>query len=331
MNRRQDLSSLKNNIDLLKQYEQNLDPRYPEKCAFPTRVLGYGETSTVLEIDFGTGETLAYKRMPMFKTEEEVENYTALYQEYLDILENEVNLHIVPGDILWFSSESKDLIVAYIIQKKLPPDSIGNSIIHHLSLGEAQKLILAVLRELAKVFDFNKTHRGEIEVAIDGQISNWSLTNHHTGMSLLDEDIQLSYFDTNSPFITKAGIEQANPEIFLRSAPTFLAWILRLFFLKDVMSRYYDFRKVCIDLIANFYKEQRPDLIPGLVGTVNDYLSLQEMPGRFTPISTKEIRDYYHEDVIIWRLYLSFRKIDRSLHRLVRKYYPYILPERIKR
>jgi hypothetical protein len=41
-------------------------------------------------------------------------------------------------------------------------------------------------------------------------------------------------------------------------------WIIRLLFLKDVMSRYYDPRQVTIDLIANFYREQRADLVPSL-------------------------------------------------------------------
>ena len=36
------------------------------------------------------------------------------------------------------------------------------------------------------------------------------------------------------------GAEQLNAELFLRSAPSFLAWILRLLFLEDVVDRYYD-------------------------------------------------------------------------------------------
>jgi hypothetical protein len=331
MNQHPGQLGLKITIDQLKQYEQNLDPLHPEKSTIPTRVLGYGEISTVLEIDFGTGEALAYKRMPMFKTQQEVESYINLYQEYLQILESQVNLHIIPGNILWFTDEASGRIVAYLIQEKLPSTSIGSNIIRQVSLDEAQKLILSVLQEIARVFDFNKIHRGEVEVAIDGQISNWAVLNFKPGMLFLDEDIQLTYLDTNTPFITKAGKEQANPELFLRSAPSFLVWMLKLLFLKDVMTRYYDFRKVCIDLIANFYKEQRSDLISSMVDTVNNYFpSREQLPG-FLPISVKEISDYYQEDAMIWRLYLSFRKIDRAIHRLFRKPYPYILPDKVKR
>ena len=43
------------------------------------------------------------------------------------------------------------------------------------------------------------------------------------------------------------------------------------------------------------------------------------------------MRAYYREDAWIWRLYLAFKKVDRALHRLLGKDYPYILPEKIAR
>jgi hypothetical protein len=49
------------------------------------------------------------------------------------------------------------------------------------------------------------------------------------------------------------------------------------------------------------------------------------------PLTAKEIEDYYREDAFIWRIYLAFRKIDRALHGVLGKDYPYILPERVER
>jgi len=97
------------------------------------------------------------------------------------------------------------------------------------------------------------------------------------------------------------------------------------------MTRYYDFRRVAVDLIANFFKEQRPELIPDLVNEVNALLSQQDLEGGFTPITIKEVRSYYREDAMIWRLYLAFRKVDRFFHGLLKREYPYVLPEKIKR
>ena len=129
----------------------------------------------------------------------------------------------------------------------------------------------------------------------------------------------------------KNGEEQLNPELFLRSAPSFLVWIIRLLFLEDVMTRYYDFRLVAIDLIVNFYKEQMADLIPDLIETVNGFFITEMKEGNFKPITVKEVKAYYREDAWIWRIYLAFRKVDRVLHKMLRKDYPYVLPGKIKR
>lgn len=317
--------------ELLGQFEHSLDPHHPEKCRFPTNVLGFGEISTVLDIDLGTGANLAYKRMPMFKTEREVERYAAVYREYLQVLETEIKLRTVPGSLVWVAGADKERAVAYIVQEKLPPGSIGNQLIQRLSNADIQRLVLAVLREIVKVFTFNQTHKGSLEIAIDGQISNWAVVNLDTGSSRLPEQIQLTYFDTSTPLLTKGGKEQLDPELFLRSAPSFLVWILRLLFLEDIMRRYYDLHKVCVDLIANFYKEQRPEQIPALVAAVNEYLTGQGLPMGFIPITEKEVQAYYREDALTWKLYLAFRKADRSLHGLMGKQYPYILPDKVKR
>ena len=325
------MSDLNINIDLLKQFEKGLDPGFPEKSEIPARVLGYGEISTVLELGTGSERDVAYKRLPMFKTEDEAKNYQALYREYVEVLRDRIGLRVVPSDTIRFIVEDTGRIVVYIVQEKLPAEAIGHMAIHRLSHDDVRKLVLAVLRETRKVFEFNKKHRGQLEVGFDGQISNWAIVGFDPEAPRLEEHIELVYFDTSTPLVQKNGVEQLNPELFLRSAPSFLVWIIRLLFLEDVMTRYYDLRKVVVDLIANFYKEQRPELIPDLVDAVNGFFSAEIREGEFQPITEKEIRAYYREDAWIWRLYLAFRKIDRSLHRLLGRDYAYILPEKIKR
>jgi len=322
---------LKINIELLKQFEKGLDPRFPERSAIPARVLGYGEISTVLELGTGSERDLAYKRLPMFRTEEEARDYQALYQEYVEVLGDGVGLRLVPSETVRFMDEERDRVVVYIVQQKQPAEAIGHNAIHRLSPDDVRKLVLAVLRETKKVFDFNRQHSGQLEVGFDGQISNWAIIGFDPEIPALGEEIELVYFDTSTPLMQKNGVEQLNPELFLRSAPSFLVWIIRLLFLEDVMTRYYDFRQVLVDLIANFYKEQRPELIPDLVNTINGFFSAEIGEDEFEPITVKEVQAYYREDAWIWRIYLAFRKLDRSLHRLLGRDYPYVLPEKIKR
>ena len=65
-------------LNLLGEFEQGLNVRRPEKSRIPARVLGYGEISTVLEIQAASAEGLAFKRMPMFRDEHEAEAYGAV-------------------------------------------------------------------------------------------------------------------------------------------------------------------------------------------------------------------------------------------------------------
>ena len=318
-------------LELLRRFEQKLDPEFPERCEIPTRVLGYGEISTVLEIGQGPAANLAYKRMSMFKTEPEAERYEILYKEYIQALQERVGLPVVPSAIVRLVDADSGRIVVYIIQEKLPAETIGHKVIHHIHRDDAERLILTVLRQIATVFDFNRRYKGRLEIGFDAQISNWAVVDFDPAVPALNEEIKLLYFDTSAPLLRKNGQEQLNSELFLRCAPSFLAPVLRLLFLEDVLTRYYDMRQVTIDLLANFYKEQRSDLVPVLVDAVNRFFATEIERGGFKPVTVKEVRSYYRQDAWIWRLYLTFRKVDRALYRVLGKHYPYILPGKIKR
>jgi hypothetical protein len=144
--------------------------------------------------------------------------------------------------------------------------------------------------------------------------------------------MKLLYFDTSTPLMKKGGVEQLDPELFMRSAPSFLVWMIRWLFLEGVMTRYYDARLVTTDLIANFYKEQRPEVVPHLVKAANDFFAGEGKLLAIEPLTEKEIQSYYKEDAQIWIIFLAMRRFDRWLHKyILRKPYIYILPGNIKR
>lgn len=317
-------------LTLLGEFEQGLNVRWPEKSRIPARVLGYGEISTVLEIQSADAAGLAYKRMPMFRNEDEATRYEALYREYVDVLHNQIGIEVVPGELAKLHSQQGGLIV-YVAQEKLPPESIGHRAIQHLPEGEARKLIRAVLQETKKVFDFNRAHAAELEIGFDGQISNWAIIGLDAKARQLPSEIRLAYLDTSTPLMQKGGQEQLDGELFLRSAPFFLVWLLRLLYLEEVLTRYYDLRLVALDLVANFYKEQRVDLVPALIQLVNESFEAEIRAGTFKPLTAQEVASYYKQDAQLWRVYLAARKADRFLHRLMGRTYRYILPEKIVR
>ena len=318
------------NVELLKEFERGLDPSRPEESKIPAKVLGYGEISTVFEIKEESQKNLAYKRMPIFKYQEEVDHYERIYNEYNRILNDEIGINVPPCGFASFVSD-KGNIVSFDVQEKLPSESFGNKVIHTLNGKDVTTFFITVLRQLRRVWDFNKEN-ASLEIGIDGQISNWAIRDFDPNSPHIDPETQLYYVDTSTPFIRKSGEEQLDPELFLRSAPSFLRWLIRWLFLEDVMTRYYDFHLVVVDLIANLYKEQRPDLIPGLTQAANEFFADEAKSLDIAPITPKEIRSYYRQDALIWTLFLALRRLDRFIHkRILHKPYVYILPGKIKR
>ena len=314
--------------DLLQKFEAGLDPLNPHLSKISAQIIGYGEMSTIFVINHHGQENIAYKRMPIFRSPDEMDTYERLFEEYNAKLRN-IGLNIPGcGSARVIPEEGNSVI--YIAQDRLPAASIGNAVIHRLDENSVRLLFLRVLRELKKVFTHNQKQPALI-FGIDGQISNWAVKDYREGKPVTEET-ELFYIETSTPLMRKDGVEQLNPELFLRSTPSFLVWLIRLFFLQGVMTRYYDFRLVTIDCIANFYKEQRPEYIPMLITTANKFFAGEGAPLGIAPITEKQIVSYYREDATIWRVYLAFRKLDRFLHRrILNKPYVYILPGKIKR
>ena len=316
--------------ELLKVFEEKLDPSKPKESPIPAKVLGYGEISTIFEIIHESQREIAYKRMPLFDDMQQVERYKEIYNRYNELL-GEINIEIPEYGAIDVTTDD-GRIVLYLYQRKLPSNSIGNNIIHAVSDDQIMTLTLKVLRELNKVWTFNRDNKPEIEVAIDGQISNWAIKNFDPENLVIDENVNLLYLDTSTPLIRENGVEMLDAKLFLKPTPPIMRWILKKFYLQDILDRYYDFRKVTVDLIANFFKEKREDLIPKLVELANEFFSAEAAVLDIAPVDYEEIKKYYKEDASIWSLYLNLRKIHRFIRtKILRKYYDFILPAEIKR
>lgn len=317
-------------VELLKEFERGLDPAHPEQSKIPARVLGYGEISTIFEIQSDSVKNLACKRLPIFQTRDEVERYEQIYRDYNEILEKKTGINVPDYGFAWFTTDA-GRIIAFDVQQKLPSASIGNRAIALLNTEDIRTLFMLVLHELHKLWVFNAANPKEA-LGIDGQISNWAIEGFDSEKPGVESSTKLLYFDTSTPLMKKDGVEQLDPELFLRSAPSFMLWLIRWLFLEGVMTRYYDARLVTIDLIANFYKEQRPELVPDLVKAANEFFAGEGASLSIKPLTEKEIESYYKEDAMIWILFLALRRFDRWLHKyILRKPYAYILPGNIKR
>ena len=221
-------------------------------------------------------------------------------------------------------------VVVNIIQEKLDSRTLVNNAIHTFSDDDVALVFVAILDGIGQAFKYNDANRGSTEIGFDAQMSNWAISGYDGEAGSLPDRVELIYIDTSSPLLRLHGEEQLDPELFLRSAPSFLRWVIRLLFMEDLLNRYYDRRQVIIDVLANLYKEKRADLIPVLVEKANSFLE-HCRGSSLKPVTEEEVASYYKEDARIWTVYLTFRRIDRWIHRVIGKPYPYVLPGRIDR
>ncbi|MCK7506959.1 MAG: hypothetical protein MZV70_24810 [Desulfobacterales bacterium] len=132
------------NIDIepLKRFEDGLDPEHPERSAVPAKILGYGEISTIFEIDAESTKGIACKRMAIFRTEQEVSEYENIYNSYNALLEKEIRIGVPDYGFAWFFS-AKGNIVAFDIQAKLAPESIANRALHLMDTENVRRIVPA--------------------------------------------------------------------------------------------------------------------------------------------------------------------------------------------
>ncbi len=320
---------MKIDIEVLKKLEKSIDTSDPEKGEVPIKILGYGEISLVFEI-LNNPEQIAYKRIPIFDNETQVERHIWAYNEYNRLLKEDVGLNLPEYDVAWFKDE-EGKIQFYCVQEKLPSESIGHKVIHQLSDQDIKTLILLVMREMKKVWDYAKNHN-TIDLGLDGQISNFAIIGFDPNNPKIDLDTKLMYFDTSTPFFRVNGNEAMEAVLFLKSAPSFLRWLLKALFLEETIGRYYDWRKVTIDLVANFFKEQKPELIPELINLVNKFFEEEAIDFDIEPLTLEEVKKYYKSDSSMWVIFQSVRRFDRFLKtKVFKKKYDFYLPGKIER
>ena len=320
---------MKIDIEVLKKLEKSIDTSDPEKGEVPIKILGYGEISLVFEL-LNNPEQIAYKRIPIFDNETQVERHIWAYNEYNRLLKEDVGLNLPEYDVAWFKDE-EDKIQFYCVQEKFPAESVGNRVIHQLSDQEINTLILLVMREMKKVWDYAKNHN-TIDLGLDGQISNFAIIGFDPNNPKVDLDTKLMYFDTSTPMFRVNGNEAMEAVLFLKSAPSFLRWLLKALFLEETVGRYYDWRKVTIDLVANFFKEQKPELVPELINLVNKFFEEEAGDFEIEPLTLEEVKKYYKSDSSMWVIFQSVRRFDRFLKtKVFKKKYDFYLPGKIER
>jgi len=300
-------------IELLKKFEQELIPHDLSRSSIPAQIIGFGEISAIFKI--GRDDTIIYKRIPIFPDFKTAESYKQMYFEYCSLIK-QAGINLPEDDAVIIQAPGHPVVI-YFVQQRFDDQFFCHNLINTLNEVETIEMLEQIMSALNRIRDFNKEQMPDIEIAIDCQLSNWVWVEQNG-------EKKLYLVDTSTPFIRKNAIEQLEVELLLKSVPVYIRWLVRMLDLDDVIGRYYDHKKVVTDLVANLYKEQRPDLIPVFLKIINKYLEQE--------LFRKEVDKYYKEDKMIWTLFSALRKAERfiTVH-VLRKRYEFILPGAIKR
>lgn len=293
---------------LLECFENGFDPRRPERCAIPARTLANGKGCTILALEDPGAANVVLKRLAFFRAEEEAAQYEALLQDYITTLTEHVGIRVLPSISARVRGRSRRMWTVYIIQDRVPDAAIGHNLITNLPPAAVDHLMVSILAELAKVFDFNIAHAGSLELSIDGRISNWAVPGLKPTSSTLPDPLKLCYLDVGTPLMMRDGLEQFAPEPLLRSFPLLLRLLLRRALLPDLMARYYNHRRVTLDLLSSILNTGHSSLLRMLVDSANWFFLAERQEMHFRPITVHEVFSYHRRDMRRWQLYLALRR-----------------------
>lgn len=281
-------------------------------------ILGIGEITTTIEVrGEGWGKLhptekrrmkLAYKRMPAFADRAGRDHYLKIHREYQDLLEA-LGIKIPWHDNLSYQRPDGAWVV-YNRQERLPTRQVACLVIRDLDRDQGLDLFRLLLHKMTPLFQHN-LERPDLKIGFDAQVPNWVLTDYDPDQPRIRPDEPVLYIDTSTPLIRRGGVEQLDTELFLKSVPALFRPLLRRTALDHVLGRYYLPREVILDLIASFITHGRPDLVPDAVIEANRFLAEAAFGRSARPFTEKAIRAYNRQDVMIWKVFRTLKRMDR--------------------
>ncbi len=308
--------------DVLARFEAQLDPARPE-TAPGVAIIGYGEVSTVFALSALPGRVC--KRMAGFRDPAAAAHYAECVHRYIEFLEAE-GVRVVETAILPIERRGRAPVV-YLVQPQLAAEGLGNRVLRCADDTALRARLDAILFRIGRLLRSNRERRDGRSVTVDAQLSNW-----HFGADGRDGGDPV-LIDIGTPFMRKDGVDEIGVELFLAAVPPGVrAFYRRARAVERYLDAFFDARSLLVDVVANFYKEERPDRIPLALERVNRWLAedVPDLGGR--PIRAEDVDRYYRNDAKTLELYLRARRLDRFVRtRLLRQRYDFILPGAIRR
>ena len=307
--------------------ERRLDPANPEAGGH-VRVLAYGEISAALTTDELPG--VVCKRMAGFPDVTSVGAYLDLVDEYLGEL-TDAGISVAPTESIPVRRPGLPPVV-YLVQPRMDTRTLGHKLLHTTDDMGLAMLIAQVLGSVELLARRSAGRTDGVEVAVDGQLSNWSLPTIGARPSQADSAPRPTLVDVGTPFVRRHGRHSLDARVVVSAAPPGIRALLLRFVADSYQDDYFVPRTLAVDLLGNFHKEGAPERIDTGLDVVNEWLSTADIPGPRNEITSREVAHYYRQDARLLGLFLQARRADRAVRtRVLRQRYDFLLPGRVTR
>jgi hypothetical protein len=268
-----------------------------------------------------------------------VNTYMDLVDEYLTEL-RAAGVRVVPTEAIPVHRPDSPPVV-YLVQPRMDSQTLGHRLLRTTDDAGLATVMSQVLNSVAQLSQHSEGRTDGVEVAVDGQLSNWSFdaphpateaAPTHTSPAPSETSGQPVLIDVGTPFIRRNGRHRLDARVVVAAAPPGIRALLLRFVADSYQDDYFVPRTVALDLLGNFHKEGAPDRISTGLDVANDWLATAEIPGPRDPITAKEVDDYYRQDARLLGIFMQARRADRAIRtKILRQDYDFLLPGRVRR
>jgi hypothetical protein len=239
------------------------------------KIIGRGRISIVIEWH----GNVVVKPLPLFSSRTALDDYSSLLEEQSKTLAAG-SVGVLPTRLQACEKEN-GAWAAYLIQPRVPTEHLLAQFLRSLPDAEAVDILVVLASHLKRVVS--------PRFGLDGDISNWCV----------DTNGQLLLLDNSTPLVRDhAGRGLLDFNLFLGSMPRALRLPLRRFVVPRVVARFFDPRRLFVDILSGFYSEDLSHLLPQVISRWNSLVERE--------ISEKEVLRYKRRNERLWRALVLF-------------------------
>jgi len=247
-------------------------------------IIGAGEITCVVGID-----EFACKRLPPVTDPSRLDAYGTLLVSYLGALKK-IAIPVVETE--WQTVPGPADHVGYIIQPRLPADTILHKVMASMSDAENVAVLSTILDHVDACVDAG--------IGIDPQFSNWAMAD---GRPLL--------LDVTTPMLRdEDGNDLLDTEVFVVMLPVVIRSFVRRFMIGDLLNKNFEKHGILLDLIGNIVNYDLDHLTEVFLPIVNERLE--------APLTMKEIKGYRREEYWTWLAIRKALQIEQFWQRRIR-------------